>query len=86
MKVIEYWRADIWDGADRHNPGPSFSSEALAAEWKRKNVHDYISRHVLVIFDSLEEQQQNTQLELRRRVYDKLSVPEREAIGMRERP
>ena len=86
MHVIECKRVDLWDGGDRQKFGFYINNDVSDAEIEKAHPHCHIEPTVLVVFDHLEQIDEFKAIELRRKVWDKLSPLERVAIGMKVRP
>jgi hypothetical protein len=86
MKTIEVTRVEDWDGGDRHNFVCHIEASVPVEQLKKRWPNGSFSKTVLVVFDSVAEVEENTNLKLRQRVWDKLTAAERQAINMLERP
>lgn len=81
MQVIGCWSILEWDGCDRHNHKFYISSEDEACRHLDANKHDIVERTTLVIFDTLEEVEENKLSKLRESALAKLTPLERKALG-----
>jgi hypothetical protein len=86
MQVIECKRVDLWDGGERQNFGFYISSEVDNDVITKVHPNCAISSVVLTVFKDLEEIKENSSLLLRKSAWSKLSIKEREALGMIEEP
>lgn len=86
MKQFEVKEVRVWDGGDRHNFGFYVDPSVPNAAIEKFTPHCSISHKVLTIFDTLEERAKASNLELRKSAWRKLSLSEREALGMVEEP
>ena len=82
MLCINCWAVEVWDGGDRHNLKFYVKTKEEAEKWKVKNPHDFIHEKNFIIFDTIEEAQENDLAKVRERVLAKLSPIERKALGL----
>jgi hypothetical protein len=86
MKQIECWQVDLWDGGDRVNFGFYLDLSVKKEDIEKAHPHCMVTRKLIVIYDSLQEREENTPRAVRRRIWDKLDAQERIELGLRERP
>lgn len=86
MKSIEVRRVELWDGADRTNFGFYTSMEVKKEDIEKAHPHCHVRTEILTIFESLDEQINHKQRDLRRSAWAKMTLEERKACGMVERP
>ena len=84
MQTIECWDVAVWDGGDRHNHKFYVASEEEAKKWKEKNKYDFIQKRTFVIFDTVEEAEDNDLATVRKRLLSKLTTIEKRALGIYE--
>lgn len=84
MQQLEVHAVDRWDGGGRQNFAFYLSQKADADAWLKNHPHDLIRPVTLVIFDSLQEVDENEHKKVLQRIWDKLDPIERKAIGMKQ--
>lgn len=82
MIQMEVWEAFQWDGGNQQNSVGLFTDakDAESVAGKRGRI----SRKVLVVFESVLDYQENIITELRKKALAKLTLAERDALGIRE--
>lgn len=86
MKQLEIYEVRKWDGGNGHRFAFYLSDKTEADKYKAKNTYDDVRATIIVIYDTLEEVEENETKKVRQRVWDKLSPLERQALGMTSRP
>lgn len=86
MKTLEVIRVEDWDGGDRTNFACYVSAEIPEVALKKHWPHGAFRREALIVFDSIEEVEANSRLKLMQSAWDKLTVAERVALNLLERP
>jgi hypothetical protein len=83
MKTIEYWEVIESYDRDSKNIG-NFSDEQVARHFASGKNHMYRSVHkrIFTIFDTIEDFENNTREKIRERALAKLTVEERQALGI----
>jgi hypothetical protein len=85
VKTIEYWKVEESYDRDSKEIG-NFSSEAVAEEVASKDNKMYrgVYKRTITIFDSIEDFENNSHDKIRARALAKLTVEEKNALGIRE--
>lgn len=86
MREFEVKRVDLWDGGERHNFGFYIDATVPDNAIEKANRYCLIHHQVLVIFDTLDERKENSNRDLKRRAWAKLTPLEREALGILKEP
>lgn len=80
MKTIEYWEVTECYDRDSKHIG-NFSDEQVARHFAEGIYRGYGLRHI-TIFDTIEDFENNTREKIRERALAKLTVEERQALGI----
>lgn len=87
MQTIQAIKWSQWDGAGRHNFKAYLSAEKNYIETLRLGYeYDNFELVNLVIYDDTLDFNKNQAIEIKRRLWDKMTAIEREVMGMMERP
>lgn len=84
MQTIEYWQVEENYDRDSREIG-NFSSEAVAEEVASgdNKIYRGVFKKTLTIFDSVEDFEDNSPDKIRARALAKLTVEEKNALGIR---
>ena len=82
MQYIEYW--EVTEDFDRSSTHvASFKSKADADALKGKSMYRSVGRRNIIIFESLQDYEENNKAKIRKRAIAKLTPEEREVLGIR---
>jgi hydrogenase maturation factor len=84
MKTIEYWAVEETYDRDSKEIG-NFSNQAAAEEVATKDNKMYrgVYKLTLTLFDSVEDFENNSREKIRERALAKLTIEERNALGVK---
>lgn len=82
MREIECKDVGLWDGGDRTPHAFYISKDVSDEELKKKYPHCDVYPALIVIYDSIEEREENTVQALRKSAAAKLTPLERKACGL----
>lgn len=81
MDILTLYRIHEWDGGDRHVPTKyHFRDPVVASEAKGK--HGHVSEVQIVICDTIEEMDKDSEINTIRKTLANLSHRDRETIGL----
>ena len=86
MQVTECKKVDVLFNGGRLKPCFYISPEISDIAIRNVYPNCHISNEVLTVFKTLDEVKENSNLALRKSAWSKLSIKEREALGMIEEP
>ena len=84
MNSFEVKRVDLWDGGDRHNFGFYISATVHNDQIKKTHQYCLITKQLLTVFDDLAEVEENSYKNLRKTAIAKLTLMERQVLGLEE--
>ena len=83
MQQFEVYDIQQWDGGERHNHKFYLASKEEAEKYIAKNKYDRYDHKVMIVFDTVEEAEENDLKTVRARVIAKLTPLERRAMGIK---
>lgn len=83
MKTITVYEVHISDGGGGSRRGFYLKTKEAAEEWLARNNWDSFYEKKIVIFDDLEDYEQNSYEGLKKKAMAKLTTEEKELLGLK---
>ena len=81
MQIVKCWDIQKWDGGDRSDHAFYLKSTEEKDVYLKNNKYDYAFETTFIIFDTLEEMENNTKEKVKERALAKLTAEERAILG-----
>jgi len=83
-KVITFYALCEWDGGERHIPRKYIFSKEDAEKWdKEQDYKGTITKHEYIVYDDLEDLENNSKKKIKERALEKLTDEEKIVLGLK---